>query len=167
MTPSDIESKIKAKIYRLDEARQEKSRWLIGRLQALAQSERSESIRNCYWQLIRQVEMGVTLALPPSLASLEDSQRKAVLLDLKETLALWANIKSMASRAKIQVNVQISRDAKDALKDLAARERISQGEVIEALLLKNRKRSGRKRTFERTPPLPSMPTEGNAGNGDS
>lgn len=155
MMLEDVAIKVQAKLARLDEARLTKPDWLIGRLRNASRSERSEAIRECYRSFIRQVENGDALTM---LGSLNASEGKALLLDLKELLALWTNIKSMESRAKVQVNIQMSREAKSTLKQLASKHRISQGEVIEALLLKKTRRFGQKRTFERAQPISELPS---------
>lgn len=154
MTPEDATTSVQRKLDRLDEARLTRPDWLLGRLRSASRSEHPEAVRDCYRSFIRQAERDEALTMPVRLSI---SDGKALLLDLKELLALWTNVKSMESRGKVQVNVQISREAKQALKQLASKHRISQGEVIETLLLKKTRPSRQKGTFERAQTISELP----------
>lgn len=153
MTNKSHDQKITKALSSIDEAKMDHPDWLIDRLDHIASANAPESLYNIYLQLKSQAMHYSTFDIGRQLNYLNETEKKSLLFDLTAILKAWRNLKSLESRKKVQVNIQISHDAHKALKALAASNRISQGGVVEEMLLGRRTRKSKNRSFPRNKPI--------------
>ncbi|WP_323773866.1 hypothetical protein [Alcanivorax sp.] len=153
MANQPIDQKITKSLSSIDEAKMDHPEWLIDRLDHIASTNAPESLCNIYRQLKSQAMHYSIFNIGRQLNSLSETEKKSLLFDLTAILKAWRNLKSLESRKKVQVNIQISHDAHKALKALAASNRISQGGVVEELLLGKRSWKKKKGSFPRNNPI--------------
>lgn len=155
MKQINLDHKVTKAVSDLEDARRENLEWVTERLIALTQTESSESVRDCYQQIAALRNQASRIDIQHSLERLIDSEKKSLLFDFKGILAAWRNLKSLEKRQKVQVNIQISKEAKKALEALSKKHRVSQGQVIESYLLK----SSRARSSTRTSRKATSPAD--------
>jgi len=152
MTNKSIDQKITKALASLDEAKIDQPDWLIDRLDRIASANEPESLRHIYRLLNSQAMHYQSFDIGRQLNSLNETEKKSLLFDITAILKAWRNLKSLESRKKVQVNIQISHEAHKALKTLAASSRVSQGEIVEKILLRKRNKKDSKRSFQRNKP---------------
>lgn len=152
MTNQSNDQKITKILTSLDEAKIGQPDWLIDRLDRIASTNEPASLRHIYRLLNSQAMDYQIFDIGRQLNSLNETEKKSLLFDLTAILKAWRNLKSLESRKKVQVNIQISHEAHKALKTLAASSRISQGEVVEKILLRKRNKKDPNRSIPRNKP---------------